>query len=149
MDPDRLPLRQTRLSRIRNTGSAQMERRRRNKQRHCEAMPLPSVGWNKGVIFVSSCCLCFGLIILSLAKQHIKKRWNNFLAYPVAEALALPLSQNKQYQSPRFGYIADTLYANHGRRTLRYCGVNFEFARFSDHRKNAITTSFSICRSSV
>ena len=76
----------------------------------------------------------FWIIIYFLAKQHIKKRGNNFLAYPVAEALALPLSQNKQCRSPRIMDIVVSLYANHGRGTLRYCGDNFEFARFSDRR---------------
>ena len=40
------------------------------------------------------------------AKQHIKKRGNNFLAYPAHEALALPLVQNKQCRSPR---VMDTV----------------------------------------
>jgi hypothetical protein len=54
-------------------------------------MPLPSVGWHKGVIFVSSCCLCFGLIILFLAKQHIKKAREQLSCLSCIEGLRIAL----------------------------------------------------------
>ena len=135
-----------------STGSAQMGRRRRSRRRGGRAaVPTPSGWWRKKVVFCAY-CLNFNWLVYNFSIQNniLRKRGNSFLAYPACKGSHCPWLQNMQSRNPRIMYIADALYANHGRGTLHYCGIRSEFASFYTlqikHRYNVFFNMFVVCK---
>ena len=100
-----------------------------------------------------SCCyvvivirVTVSVMFIPLIKRKIKKarEQHSCLSRYVRPSHCL-LVQNKQCRSPRVMVYSETLYANHGRGTLRYCGTNVEVAKFNIATDKRSYNVFFLC----